>query len=349
MVDQPASQPYVDAPRLRGSDDVEHWSVEAAGVRLRRLARRLPFTLPDHPRFSGGAANDVWDLGDSFLKVCWRADRSRIVRDARVNQELPDEIPHARVRDAGETVDLSWVLSERVNGVALDTLTLNESMARHVARQMADTLSALHEWQPSPATRQILLARPALDPHDPLTIWASDLVILPVSRALALAPLAAGTSHVDAVLIDEVMALIDSLADADPTAGDASGLVGRTGDVVLHGDPSFGNWFIDDGEVTGLIDFEWTRWGPRDLDLVTLVFVSQLPRAEPRFAYLRWLEADYPDLFAAPDLDRRLWLYELIFFVRAIIWWPPNAPESHLAPEHHLHTLRRLLRGPLSR
>ena len=55
---------------------------------------------------------------------------------------------------------------------------------------------------------------------------------------------------------------------------------------------------------------------------------------------LDWLAEDYPQLFAAPDLDQRLWLYELGYMLRAIIWWPPDhlsggwtpAPHPHAAP-----------------
>ncbi len=92
--------------------------------------------------------------------------------------------------------------------------------------------------------------------------------------------------------------------------------------------------------------------GPRDLELVVPIFTAQ--RAQPdehsgvfRVPYLSWLAEDYPALFEAPDLDRRLWLYELCFFLRGIIWWPPAEPEPTLEVGHHLHTLRRLLDAPL--
>jgi len=99
------------------------------------------------------------------------------------------------------------------------------------------------------------------------------------------------------------------------------------------------------------VDFEWTRIGPRELDLVTLIFAAQfhIDAAATFFNYLQWIEEDYRALFGSPDLERRLWLYELIFFLRGVIWWPPDEPESTLTSEHHLHTLRRLVKEPLPR
>jgi aminoglycoside phosphotransferase (APT) family kinase protein len=343
----PASEPYVDAPVLAGCSTIAHWSEEAARVRLEILSSHLPFTLASNPRFTGGASNDVWDLGESFLKVCWRADRDRLLRDAHLVQSLPREIPHALVEDFGHAENMSWVLSSRVRGVALSDLapTITSSDARNLAREMASTLETLHQWQPNPELRQLLRERPSLRFTDPLTLWASDLVTLPTPYAIALGALAKSQPFVDHTLIDQVLERIASLADVDPFEQCADEF------VVLHGDPSFGNWFVDEGRITALVDFEWTRIGPRELDLVTLIFAAQfhIGAAATFFNYLQWIEEDYRALFGSPDLERRLWLYELIFFLRGVIWWPPDEPESTLTSEHHLHTLRRLVKEPLPR
>jgi len=67
-----------------------------------------------------------------------------------------------------------------------------------------------------------------------------------------------------------------------------------------------------------------------------------------RAPLLAWLAADYPDLFSAPDLDKRLWLYALAYTIRHIIFWPPDRPKAGgLDVSHPLHTLRRLVDAPL--
>ena len=70
----------------------------------------------------------------------------------------------------------------------------------------------------------------------------------------------------------------------------------------------------------------------------------------PRPPLLTWLAEDYPGLFAAPDLDNRLWAYAIAYTIRHIVFWPPDRPEADgLDPAHPLHTLRRLADAPLPR
>jgi aminoglycoside phosphotransferase len=352
MVEQPASRPYIDAPLLPGLDDVPHYGLEAARARLDQVAADLPVKVPKDIRFAPGASNDVWDLGDAYLRVCWRADRDRLLRDAKLANALPEGVPHAPVHAYGRTEDLSWALSVRVPGTPLSELRATPNVAgpvlRDVFRQVAQVLKTLHDWAPGPEVRNLLDERPDMRPADPLSVFGSDLVLLPTWRILTQVELAKSLAHVDAGLIDAVAERIVSLSDADPFAS------GPESGVVVHSDPSLGNWLVSEGEVTALVDFEWARTGPRDLELVVPIFTAQraLPDEHSGLStapYLSWLAEDYPLLFAAPDLDRRLWLYELCFFLRGIIWWPPSEPEPTLEAGHHLHTLRRLLEAPLPR
>ena len=349
MVEQPASLPYVDAPLLAGLDDTDHWAPDAARVRLDRLSGELPFRIPPAPRFAGGNSNDVWDLGDTYLHVCWRADRDRLLRDARLRLALPPSIPHAPVHDFGRTDELSWVVSGRVPGESLlDHVASPRPVLRELFRQFAGIRESLHRWVPPPALRALLAERPTMDAEDPLSVWGADLVPLPTWRARAQLELAKASAFVDAGLIDAAGERIAELAAADPLAGDpASG-------VVVHGDPW--NCLALDGRITAMIDFEWARMGPRDLDLVVPLYLVQRPPGErsgpPVVPYLDWLEEDYPALFEAPDLERRLWLYELCFCLRGVIWWPPCEPEAARVlyrDGHPLHGLRRLVEAPFSR
>lgn len=58
------------------------------------------------------------------------------------------------------------------------------------------------------------------------------------------------------------------------------------GEVVLHGDFYLGNILVYGGRVSALTDFEFSRMGPRDLELISFVRAldaeSRLgPAAEP--------------------------------------------------------------------
>ena len=122
------------------------------------------------------------------------------------------------------------------------------------------------------------------------------------------------------------------------------------GEVLLHGDFYLGNVLVHGDHVTALIDLEFARMGPRDLELISVVRALD---AETRLGIRRppllaWLAEDYPELFGAADLHRRLWLYALAYTIRQIIFWPPDRAEADdLEVTHPLHSLRRLIDTPL--
>lgn len=124
------------------------------------------------------------------------------------------------------------------------------------------------------------------------------------------------------------------------------------GDVLLHGDFYLGNILVHDGQVSALIDFEFARTGPPDLELISVIRALDMETrlGVPRPPLLTWLAQDYPGLFGAPDLDKRLWAYAIAYTIRHVIFWPPDRPEAGgLDPAHPLHTLRRLADAPLPR
>jgi Phosphotransferase enzyme family len=119
---------------------------------------------------------------------------------------------------------------------------------------------------------------------------------------------------------------------------------------LLHGDVYLCNVLVHGDHVSALIDFELSRIGPRDLELISVVRAldAQSRLGLPRPPFLAWLAEDDPELFAAGDLAKRLWLYALACTIRQIIFWPPDRAEADgLAVTHPLHTLRRLIDAPL--
>ena len=320
------------------------WTRGAASARLRRLRAAVPHPIPAAPTFVESNSNDVWLLGESVLRVCWRGDRARFVREARLVDALPASIPHPALIDYSTFEDVTWTLHERVAGVPLSTIWLDlpPTELRDLVAQFSGMVAALHGWTPPAEIDALLAAHERETPHDIEAIVDAALIPLPLPRLLTLAQVAGTIAYVDPTLIAAATKRIHDLAAADPFPSALP--------HVVHGDLAFVNILVDAGRITAVLDFEWARKGPRDLELIALIRMIELARREVRREpprVLQWLQEDYPQLFAAPDLERRLWLYALAYTLRGIIFWPPDRPEADLWPDHHLHLLRRLTQAPL--
>lgn len=320
-------------------DPAEPYGIASAAHRLELLAPALPFPVSG-ARLVPSNNNDVWRLQAGYLRVAWRGDRGRLGREARLLGRLRGVVPVPEILDCGGDERLSWSLTAAVPGTPFDRLCTWPAPGglRDIARETAGLLRALHSW-PVPADLAGMLARPAADP-DPLRRAGAELVLLPPSSALGLIPAARQLPFTDHGVLDAAAARLRELGDPP----------GDGGDVLLHGDFYLGNVLVRDGQVSALIDFEFARRGPPDLELIPVVRALDIETrlGVPRPPLLAWLAEDYPGLFAAPDLDSRLWRYAIAYTIRHIIFWPPDRAEADgLDPGHPLHTLRRLIDAPL--
>ena len=89
-------------------------------------AARLGIIRPAVPVDLGAAvlteswSNDAWLASESVLRVCWRGDRKRLLREAMLLGSLPAAVPHAVVVAAGCTEGLTWMVLRRLPGERLD-------------------------------------------------------------------------------------------------------------------------------------------------------------------------------------------------------------------------------------
>jgi thiamine kinase-like enzyme len=106
--------------------------------------------------------------------------------------------------------------------------------------------------------------------------------------------------------------------------------------VVVHGDASFANVLWHRGRLVALLDLEWARLGPPDLEFATVngddadihargfssaVSASDLP-------LLTWLRDGYHELFERRHLTERVWLYDICFRIRQMCAWGRLDPRS---------------------
>jgi aminoglycoside phosphotransferase (APT) family kinase protein len=285
-------------------------------------------------------SNDTWRIGPAVLRVCWRGDRERFAREAAVTRALPPGVPYPEVLDTGSDGDLAWQVTRIVEGVPLATLwrDLSRAERRDAMHQIGQALEALHAHRfPADVVAALAAPRPVGDTSTSALVGA-DITPLPLGRAESLLAAARHEGRADHALADDVAARFRELADADPLPEPPAG-----GMSCVHGDAHLGNALWKDGRLTALLDFEWVRLGPPDLEIepylradVAGLTPTEVPEA------LGWLAESYPAMFAGPDLVRRLWLYQLANAVRELFLDTPGQPPDDSAQRQ----LRRAVKSP---
>ena len=277
-------------------------------------------------------SNDVWRMGSLVLRVCWRGDTSRLLKDAAIAEALPKVLRHPEVVAAGGHDELTWVLTEFVDGhnLASHWASMSQGDRRVAIHRSAEALRVLHDWQPPTAISDRLAADSPRPASDAQTIVESCINPLPLTVTQVLIDDLERREGVDLSVVRDLRDVLTALSPHDPFDSEDPR-------VVVHGDLSIANVLWRDRNDISVIDFEWARWGRRDMDLPSFSDISG-PEVTDAF---RWIYEGYPELFAYPQLIERLWLYEIVFALRGLLaWWP--SPRQ-------LERLRRLVVEPPSR
>jgi aminoglycoside phosphotransferase (APT) family kinase protein len=285
--------------------------------------------------------NEVW-LTDEFVVRVNRDASLRLQREAILSQVLPDEVGYPTLVQYGGEVGGDWLILRRVQGsgpLSRAWPTMPVDLRREAVRQIADRLRHVHRTE-----------CPRLDglrdvPH---LIDAGRSGLHAVTRLLDALHRLADLPHVDRGLMRDVDDLVRTtvhvLEPFDST-------------TIVHGDLTFENVLWDGEQVTGLLDFEFARPGPPDLDLDVLLRFAALPwmhvaadyedvtKAEDYADVPWWMAEDYPELFAHPHQLERVRLYSIAWDVHELISFPlADAPaKSHR--EHPYNRLARVVRG----
>jgi hygromycin-B 7''-O-kinase len=266
-------------------------------------------------------SNDTWITGRSVLRVCWRGDRGRLIREQALLASLPASVPHAVVLDAGRAGDLTWMALERIPGERLDLVwpRLPGSLRRGAVISLGAALSALHEWMPPPGVREMIARASAAVCATRDAVGGSAIVPLPVACLSPLLDWIDQLPGMDAGLARRVRGRLEDLrtviSDRELTGG-----------AVIHSDAHLANVLWHDGRLAALLDFEWARIGPPDLELEAVCRDDPDIGAQARHGscaardvpVLAWLRAGYPGLFEHENLTERLWVYELCHQVRQL-------------------------------
>jgi len=284
--------------------------------------------------------NEVW-LTDDLVVRLNRDASLRLHREAVLSQVLPEEVGYPQVIQHGGDVGSDWLVAQRLPGVPLSRAwpTLTPMARRDAVHQIADRLKAVHQT-PCPRLDGLHDVPQLLDPA-PTGSQAVQRLLNALARASQL-------PNIDASLMADAARLVNELAPSlDPF--DAT--------TIVHGDLTFENILWDGAEVTALLDFEYARPGPPDLDLDVLLRFCALPHLHvaPDYEHLTkaedyaevpwWLAEEYPELFSHPRQLDRVRLYSIAWDIRELLAFPPQEPLTRLHKHHPYQRLSQNLRG----
>ena len=288
---------------------------------------------------ASSVTNEVWLTPTHVVRINRTRD-GRLAREAAIAEVLPAAVGYPPVVAHGRGTGEDWLVAERIPGAPLahQWPDLSVEQRRRAVEQLAARLSALHatrapaQLPPIAGTPQLLEAG-SFDP--------SPAVVEALERAARL-------EHVDPLLIHEAIELVGRIGDS---------LQPFSATTLVHGDVTFENVLWDGRDVTALLDVEWARSGPRDLDLDVILrccahpklhvaeHVEDRTRAEDYADVPGWLTEAYPGLFSFPRQADRLRMYSIAYDVRDLLAFPPTTSLRDLSEHHPYHRLARVVEG----
>lgn len=268
--------------------------------------------LPGTGRFppKAGWVSRVW-VGDEYVvRLSNGQFRDSFRHEATVvNLLAGSEVPHARHLGHGDGLDGPWCVSERLPGRTLHDAWPGADVPtrRAMIESLGFALRALHRV-PVPADllppwlADALAGKPRVSFHPPV-----------VSAALGQVEVARRRPGCDSRL----------LADVADWVRERLALFAADEPVLVHGDVHGSNVMVDEGRVTGLVDFAEAVAQPADVELDTILRwcakASEYPPVpdgrgldENTLTDVpRWLRGAYPELFERELLRERLLFYDM--------------------------------------
>ncbi len=288
-----------------------------ARARHALLQAGLDSTVPLEAATS--VTNEVWLTPTHVVRINRRPNQ-RLRREAILGPKLPAEIGYPMVVAYGGLMGADYLVLKRVPGKPLAHWwpSMTTVQRRAAISQLAAKMQRLHQT-PGPADLPVIDA-PQMLRGETLSPVMSLLVALDQARSL---------THVDRGLIDDIERMVYTLTPAIEPFDSR---------FLVHCDLTFENILWDGSEITALLDFEWARTSPPDVDLDVFLRMCSFPelhvgddwvdrtRAEDYADIPWWLAEDYPELLDVPRQFDRLRLYAIAYDIRDLTMFPPPAP-----------------------
>lgn len=289
-------------------------------------------------RPASSVTNEVWIANEVVVRINRQPDQ-RLRREAALARSLPAELGYPPIVAYGGELGADWLIVERRPGQPLSRWWPDQPVEhrREAIRQLAARLRLLHRTEaPHLATLH----------QTPQLLDSASSGLRAAKRLLDALDQLAGLPN---VIPEVVHAAYRRVVDTAPA------LEPFDAPTLVHGDLTFENVLWDGDGISAILDFEWARTGPGDLDLDVILRFCALPKLHVAADYEHrtnardyadvpgWLLQDYPELFTHPRQLARLRLYSIAWDVRELLLYPPEASPVHLHPQHPWNRLVRTL------
>ena len=310
-----------------------------AETRARRALQGIGLDNPPTLVRAASTRNEVHVAPHQVVRINRRPDQ-RLRREGLLCRALPDEryFPHV-LGYAGET-GYDFVVVERKPGVPVSRAwpTMNQARRREFTREFSKALKILHAV-PTPSAATKISENPHL--LDPSAVSPVVPILMACDQLIA-------RQQVDRTLLMDIADMVNDHGDA---------LEDYHQRTLIHGDLSFENVMADVNGLSAILDFEWSRGAPADLELDILLRFFRFPEAHlpadvaDSLSSLDfvdvpgWMAEDYPELFAHPRLVERLALYNVAFTMAELVRMKRVGSMSDMGPMHPVKRLQSFLDG----
>ncbi|HSW78048.1 MAG TPA: phosphotransferase [Candidatus Chromulinivoraceae bacterium] len=275
--------------------------------------------LPEITRITVGFTNEVYQVDDYILKVCVKEANEPNFRKEEFLYELLQAtvpVPHIVVADDSRTLlNKPYMIYRKLPGepVATHWHKMTNEQRRALIKTLCMYLKAIDTTPLEQYNEQL-----HVDPH---FSWQEHVCSRIDEKLIVLAK--------QKLLPDATIAQIKAFIEENKHVLREQPL------GLTFWDVHFDNILVNDNyQLSGLIDFESIDVYPIDYRLMTVDIMQRYPQlylseeVEP-FAkkedyehIMDWYEEFYPELFAFPDIEKRIDFYDLLDIVSKLPEWP---------------------------
>jgi aminoglycoside phosphotransferase len=310
-----------------------------AETRARRALQGIGQAIPESLVRAASTRNEVHIAPRQVVRVNCTPDK-RLRREGLLCRSLPAERYFPTVLGYSGETGYDFVVIERKPGVAVSRAwpAMDQPHRRSFIKEFALALKTLHAVPTPPVATKM-----HQNPHllDPAAVSPVVPILMACDQLIA-------RDQVDRMILQDI---------ADMVNDHGSALNDYHQRTLIHGDLSFENVMIDVNGLSALLDFEWSRGAPADLELDVLLRFLRYPEAHLPLGVAGtlssvdfedvpgWIAEEYPELFAHPRIVERLALYCVAFDMAELVRMKSVTRPQDMGPLHPVRRLQALLNG----